>query len=429
MGHGQRDVHPEDPIAPRRPRRDVRERPRRELALLPQPGLHPHGEVQPHDQGVHERRTYGGYGSFHDASNTVGVWLHDDGYRTGLFGKYLNGYYGPERPPGWSSWYAFSASGLGLYYDYVLIENGIPVRYGHEDADYSTDVLTEKVDQFIRTTPSGQPLFAYFAPNSPHEPTIPARKYRKAFANLPPYRPPNFDEADVSDKPAWVRSLPSLTPAEIDETDTVRRKQLQAMLSVDDAVGTIVQALADTGRLSNSLLVFMSDNGYSWGEHRWPREKEALYEEDIRVPLIIRWDAVIPAVKSDDHLVLNVDLASTFAAVAGVPSPESEGLSLVPLLIGSPPGWRSSFLIEHLNSDSTPRPVIPTYCAVRTERYLYGLLGTGEQELYDLRLDPWELTNEAGSLAYADVTARLSDQERTLCQPKPPDFDPPPPPS
>src|SRR5206468_3727517 len=133
--------------------------------------------------------------------------------------------------------------------------DGSLVSYDHTDADYSTDVLAGYADDFIRTTDPGQPLFMYFSTKAPHFPSTPATKYQSAFQNLPPLRPPNYNEADVSDKPAWVQGLPLMSTAKQQSIDANRRNQFRTLLSVDDAVSTIVTALTDTGRLSNTLIV------------------------------------------------------------------------------------------------------------------------------------------------------------------------------
>jgi arylsulfatase A-like enzyme len=283
------------------------------------------------------------------------------------------------------------------------------------------------VDSFIRSTPAATPLFAYFAPFGPHKPPIPAERHAGDFAGLPPYRPPNYNEELIGDKPRWLRRIPPLTSTQQNKTDRLRANQLRALESVDDAVGAVVRALTDTGRLENTLILFMSDNGFSWGEHRWTNKK-TLYEENIRVPLVVRWDAVLPGPRTDAHLVTNIDLAPTFAAAGGVaPASPVEGRSLLPLFTDPGAPWRSDFLIEHMQATNGV-DVVVTYCAVRNVRYAYGLLDTGEEELYDLAgpaPDPYELRNQAKNPGYATILARLRAREQTLCDPVPPGFDPP----
>jgi arylsulfatase A-like enzyme len=203
--------------------------------------------------------------------------------------------------------------------------------------------------------------------------------------------------------------------------DAVRGQQYRTLLGADDAIGTILGALQDTGRLQDTLFLFISDNGWSAGSHRWSG-KEAPYEESIRVPLIIRYDPVTQGVaRTDTHLALNLDVAQTVASVAGVDAPGAEGASLVPLLDGSPvDGWRTAFLIEHLAT--TTRDVIPTYCAVRTDTAKYVRYSTGEEELYDLVADPFELQSVQADPAYADLLASMRQSLTQLCSPPPPGY-------
>ena len=205
--------------------------------------------------------------------------------------------------------------------------------------------------------------------------------------------------------------------------DRIHLRHCRTLLAVDDAVKAILAALKDGGRLSNTLILFSSDNGLQFGEHRLI-SKKVPYEESIRVPVIIRYDPVTDRTpRTDDHLVLNLDFAQTFAAAAGVGAPGAEGRSMLPLLPGTPTPWRKDFLIEHWEPPSTPNWV-PAYCAVRTTRYLYVEYVTGEEELYDLRKDPYELQNVAADPAQAPLKSTLHAEMVRLCSPPPPGFTP-----
>jgi arylsulfatase A-like enzyme len=357
---------------------------------------------------------HGGFPAFKDRS-TIATWLQANGYQTGLFGKYLNLYRGKYIPPGWDRWFAYQQP--PRYFNYLVNDQGRIRRFGERPADYSTDVLANRAVSFIRSTQG--PLFVYFAPFAPHTPAVPPPRYAKAFSHLRPYRPPNYDEADVSDKPAYVRALHRLTPGQKSAIDSMRRRQYRCLLAVDDAVKHILNALRDTNRLQTALIVFMTDNGLTWGEHRFTVIKQVPYEESIRTPFVVRDDQLIQGPRTDAHLVLNLDIAPTFAAAAGVPAPGAEGSSLLPLLIDPSASWRSDFLVEHLG----PRG-IPTYCAVRTSRYIYVYYLTRERELYDLRRDPFELQNRARDRRYASILAALRVRLAQLCQPPPPGYRP-----
>jgi arylsulfatase A-like enzyme len=356
---------------------------------------------------------HGGFFAFRDRS-TIATWLRAAGYHTGLFGKYLNMYRGKYIPPGWERWFAYQQP--PRYFNYLVNDQGSIRRFGSRPADYSTDVMADRAVSFIRSTQG--PLFVYFAPFAPHTPARPPPRYARAFSHLRPFRPPNYNEADVSDKPAYVRALHRFTPGQKSNIDSTRRRQYQCLLAVDDAVKHILNALRDTNRLGTALIVFMTDNGLTWGEHRFMVTKQVPYEESIRTPFVVRDDQLIQA-RTDTHLVLNLDIAPTFAAVAGVPAPGAEGLSLLPLLADPSTPWRPDFLVEHLGPTG-----IPTYCAVRTSRYIYVYYSTRERELYDLRRDPYELQNRARDRRYASILAALRIRLRELCQPPPPGYRP-----
>ena len=369
-----------------------------------------------HSTGVYlNQPPRGGYASFRDR-RTIATVLRRAGYRTGLVGRYLNGYRGTTRvPPGWDRWFAFTNPG---FYGYELNVDG-RIRRAEAPAPYSTDVLRDEAVGFIRQ--ARRPFFLVFAPYAVHLPTRPATRHAGAFDELPPLRPPNYDEPDVSDKPAWVRRTGRFTPRRADVIDELYRRQLESLLAVDEAVGAIVETLRDTGQLENTMIVFTSDNGISMGSHR-VGGKVVPYEESIRVPFVVRYDRILREPIASDRLVLNTDLAPTFARIAGRRMPGAEGRSLLPLLRDAGRSWRRDFLVEHL--EGPPQPDVPTYCAVRSQRYAYILYATGEEELYDLARDPYELENRAGDSALGRQRARLRTRLRALCDPPPPGLTP-----
>lgn len=369
-----------------------------------------------HTHGVYANSgPHGGYRAFDDRT-TVATTLQDAGYRTALIGKYLNGYGAAAAiPPGWDRWFAFLHH--PGYYDYRVSDQGVSRRYGSSAADYSTDVLAAEAGHFVRSTPSSQPLFLIVSPFAPHKPAEPAPRHAGSLDGLAPHRPPSYDEAEHWDKPAYVQSQEVFSETKRRDLDDYRQRQLESLLAVDDLVAGLVQALTEAGRLHETLFVFASDNGYSWGEHRWAT-KLVPYEESIRVPLVVRYDALTTP-HTEDAIALNVDLAPTFAAGAGVDLPGSEGASLLPLLgdgAHRAEGWREEFLFENLASEG-----VPSYCAVRTENDVYIRYGTGEEELYELSADPWQLDNLAREAGPAALEAHRGSL-RELCRPAPPGY-------
>jgi N-acetylglucosamine-6-sulfatase len=178
------------------------------------------------------------------------------------------------------------------------------------------------------------------------------------------------------------------------------------------------------------MIVFMSDNGYAFGEHRWDYKMSA-YEESIRVPLVVRYDPLTFAGRKDAHLALNIDLAPTFAGLARVqPAARVDGQSLLPLLRRVGPRWRSGFLVEHMVTQ-LDQPYLPAYCAVRTRRqvyvvYKYSTSPRYESELYDLVRDPYELRNRVRDPDYKPVVTAMKRRLGSLCDPPPPGFSLPP---
>jgi N-acetylglucosamine-6-sulfatase len=272
------------------------------------------------------------------------------------------------------------------------------------------------IERFVRGTDG--PLFAVYAPAAPHDPATPAARHADAFDDLETWRPPSYWEEDLSDKPRWMRRIPEESAQTSAEIETLRRNQYRALLAVDEAVARIVDALADTGRLSNTLIVYTSDNGLAWGEHRW-RKKEVPYEESIRVPMVVRFDPLVTDGRDDPSLVLNLDLAPSVAEAAGVEAPGAEGRSFLSLMASGDEPWRRDFLVEHMEGANP----VPTYCAVRGERYVFARYATGEEELYDLALDPFQLTNRVEDPAMTQLRDTLRARLLELCDPPPPGLD------
>jgi N-acetylglucosamine-6-sulfatase len=348
----------------------------------------------------------GGAESFRDRS-TLATWLHDEGYTTGLVGKYLNAYDRIRHhiPPGWDRWAAISSVPTVAYQNFTLNEDGRFRTYGRGEAVYSTTVLERHATNFVRT--ARPPFFLHFTPIAPHPPATPHPRDVGRFDDLPPIqRTPSFDEADVSDKP-WKDLHPRMTNEEIAKAVAVRQNMLESLQALDRAVAAIVRALEARGELDNTVIVYTSDNGFLLGEHRlwqkiWP------YDETTRVPLVIRAPWITTGL-TDDHLVLNIDLAPTLAELAGAPVPDADGRSLVSLLRGRPPPWRTAFVEEFLGRDQrfiNEGP--PAFSALRTTRYLYVEYAVGWRELYDVVEDPYQLQNLAGRPETGDLQAELS---------------------
>jgi arylsulfatase A-like enzyme len=360
--------------------------------------------------------------------STIGTWLQADGYRTALIGKYLNGY--PDTvaktyvPPGWNEFASAAKGNPYSQYNYTLNVNGKLVRYGSAPSDYGTYVYVKRTQDFITSSAkAGKPFFAYLAVYAPHQPATPAPQDVNLFPGAQAPRTPAYNAADVSGKPQFIQNLPLMDARVKRRVDALYRRRIQSLQAVDRGIASLLDTLRSTGQLNNTYIVFTSDNGFHLGQFRMPSGKQTAYDFDIHLPLVVRGPGV-PADRTAHQLVGNIDLAPSFAAMAGATPPSFvDGRSFLPLAHdpGSTQPWRDAYLVEHWKEDDGPgnrggaplepgdldqssaaTPVrqsraslsnIPEYHAVRTEQYLYVEYSTGERELYDLHTDPYELHN------------------------------------
>ena len=371
----------------------------------------------------------GGYELFHTArleDSTVATWLQSAGYRTALIGKYMNGYplSGARRqtyiPPGWTEWYSPVDGTPYESYNYSMNQNGTVVPYGSLPQDHITDVSTGLAVDFInrhRAEHPEQAFFLYLSPYAPHGPATPPPRYLDALPGLKAPRTPSFNEQDVSDKPRWVRSLPRLTGSDIARINKVYADKRRSMLAVEDMVQQVLDALAAQGQLENTYVLFASDNGFHFGEHRLQPGKATGYHEDLNVPLVVRGPGIAPG-RVVTQLTANVDYASTLAEMAGVAPPDFvDGRSLMPLLRGQgTPVWRRALLLEYAGDavhaarrNGTEEPPDPAEMSAQTTRLgafrglrtdtglTYLEYDTLEFELYDHTIDPYQLVNSYDS--------------------------------
>lgn len=372
-----------------------------------------------HTTGVYSNTPPHGGAEVFDPASTVATWLQAADYRTGLVGKYLNHYRGRDVPPGWGTWRAFS--GPFGYSDYDMNIAGSIHRFGSDPEDYSTRVVDDGAIRFLDQTPGDRPFFLYVAPFAPHAPATPDPLDVSRFPHLATFRPPNYNEADLRDKPVWIQRLPVLTTAQQAGIDALRQSQLRSLQAVDRMVASIVRELRRAGRLQDTVIMFTSDNGLAWGEHRW-RNKLVPYEESLRVPLVVRWDGVVAPGSSDAHQVANIDLAPTIAEIAGLSPEPVDGRSFAPLLTGKKTWWRRALLFEFLHDRRAEGTKVspPSYCGLRTRRWTFVHYETGEEELYDRRSDPFELSNGVDRPGNAEVVTRMRRDVRRMCHPLPP---------
>jgi arylsulfatase A-like enzyme len=339
-------------------------------------------------------------------------------------------------PPGWDEWvglmkegyYRFSVNDNGAIEDFYTKKRKARSSLSQGDDDYSTDLFAAKAADFItHTISAGRPFFLYLAPYAIHGPAEPPQRYAGTFAGATSPRSPAFNEADISDKPGALEIPPVLSPSKITEIDERYARRLETLQAVDEMVAMLFDHLQAHGASEQTYIVLSSDNGYHLGEHRLAEEKGSPYEEAIRLPLVVRGPGV-PAGETIWELTSQVDLAPTFAAWGDAPVPEFvDGRSLAPLLTseGTVTTWRQAALIEHsahgeLRGDGTP--AISSFQAMRSEQSLYVEYSSGEQELYDLKDDPYELDNlidrtDPGLVAaLSERLAAMSDCAGEVCR-------------
>jgi len=384
----------------------------------------------PHNHGVFSNDP--GYPTLRDKGDTLPVWLRHAGYRTGFVGKFLNGYgrnVGAPPAPGFDSWFSFVGS--PGYYDYNVSDQGRTRHFGSRRDDYSTNVFTRQAKAFLnRSEGSSTPFFLWLAYEAPHgwrshispcrrasSPAPPTKAAYDAFKHVPLPRPPDFNERNVSDKPRAIRDLPRLDGKAINRITNDWHCTLAAVRELDRGIGRVMGKLAASGQLQNTIVFYVSDNGNFFGEHRRPDGKSDVYEPSLNVPYAVKMPRVYrtgPRVDHSGAVVSNqdidatiVDYANRFAGpVKTCASPGDcrrlDGRTIAPL-VGSGGVWPvRRGVLDEINSGGHD------YDAIRTPRFTYSELATGERELYDVKRDPYELHNRAGDPPYAGIQARLA---------------------
>ena len=411
--------------------------------MLPRAGLHPDRPLHAQPRGLLRRRALG----FHvvrRSRSTLATWLQDSGYATVYLGKYFNGYgWMPEPgettgdslfyvPPGWSDWRASIDKGLPAddpleggtyrYWDTTISQNG--TGFENFAGQYQSRVYGDITEQIIATRAArNQPFFLHLSFTAPHsggpreldDPEPVTRDDGAVVDIVTPARPAAvrglFDEViqaapgaswndpDFSDKPAYL-DAPPLNEAELEVLLAATRQRAEALLVVDRQVAKTIAALRMSGELADTLVMFTSDNGFLLGEQRARDGKRLPYNPSIRVPLLLRGPG-IPEGRVRRDPFTSIDTAPTLAAVAGVTPPAPiDGRSLLGVARHGDQGWSRGILtdtapqtVPESGEGEGERPAIRLAIGVRTQRYLYVDVITGEEELYDMRHDPQQYHN------------------------------------
>jgi N-acetylglucosamine-6-sulfatase len=391
-----------------------------------------------HNHGILSNKH--GYPSFVEPGNVLPVWLQRAGYKTAHLGKFLNGYEKAVGPittvaPGWDEWATLLKP--RRYLDYELQVNGDSVPYGEERRDYLTNVLTKRAGRLISSFGAGEdPFYVQLDHYAPHsgagDLSGECGKFSGAergpferYSNRQLPKPDSFNEREIEDKPLFVQRRVRIGKGGKERMRESYRCALASLGSVDQGVKDLMELLAEEGLLENTVVIFTSDNGFFYGEHRIPGSKTLPYEESVHVPLLVRMPRSLTGderVREVNHTVANIDLAPTILDLAGAePCAEGgdcrtmDGRSLVPLLEG-----RNNFpsdravVLELTQGKDTVKPTLScSYQGFRTDRTLYVehtsvprpsdrlCRDALEVESYDRRTDPFELENLGENAALA----------------------------
>ena len=414
------------------------------------------------------------------ASHNLATWLQGAGYRTIHIGKFLNGYgdephdNGTTVPPGWSAWHTVVKADTNHYfYGYTLNNNGLlegpygdsgsweTREYGVRDDPgcpfaplnglpcyYETDALTNLATNELAATSPEQPFYLQLDYTAPHgdfrrpagpEPAIRHYDWFKG-APFPHGRSEGFAEGNVSDKPSFIRDAPYLSLRDIHTYRVYYQKSLDSLRAIDDGVKQVIDTLGGLGRLRNTYVIFTSDNGFFYGEHRLTGGKFLAYEPATHMPFLIRGPGIRPNSQTGE-LTANVDVAPTVLDLAGVEADKSiDGRTMVPFIEDPDLRSRRPILFESfvetadVEANATPPSSEPApaaarpgngasasilappkdYEGIRLGPYKYIAWPSGEKELYDINKDPNELNNIVRIPNFFPVRNLLHRQLRRL---------------
>ncbi len=328
------------------------------------------------------------------------TYLQEAGYQTSFFGKWHMGD-GEDNPrPGFDHWESFK--GQGVYYGVKLNINGKHVQY---DKDvYTTDLLTEHAKEWIDQRDPEKPFFVYLSHKAVHAKFAPAKRHKGIYAGHKAPVPATFEQTKTGEYralkwPEWVAKQ-RVSWHGVDymyhENDSLDQKVIdycETLMGVDDSIRAVRAHLEANGLSENTVIIYMGDNGFSWGEHGLI-DKRHFYEESGKVPFLVYDPRHGTKEQKIEQLVQNVDIAPTILEIAGVNKPDyMPGRSFIQLLEGDDSNWREQIFYEYFWENDFP--MTPTVFGVRTQRYKYiryhGIWDWNE--LYDLEEDPDEMVN------------------------------------
>ena len=362
-------------------------------------------------------------------------YLQAAGYQTSFFGKWHMGNHSDAPQPGFNHWESFR--GQGVYYGPTLNINGERVEY--DEQSYITDLLTDHAVEWLENRNTEQPFFLYLSHKAVHSQFQPAQRHKDMHAeesiiypdsyNTPVYGEPQLPSSDSGGEPSrgrdyygeerlpdWVKAqreswhgVDYMYHGQIDFEEFFHR-YTETLMGIDDSVGAVLDYLDANGLTEDTLVIYMGDNGFSFGEHGLI-DKRHFYEESAKVPLLVRWPEQLVAGEPIEQLVQNIDIAPTILEAAGLQTPpHMQGISMTPLFARNETDWRDRIFYEYYWEMDFPQT--PTMFGVRTERYKYiryhGIWDTNE--FYDLENDPNETNNLIDALEHQDRISELATE-------------------
>ncbi|TAH00549.1 MAG: DUF4976 domain-containing protein [Sphingobacteriales bacterium] len=344
-------------------------------------------------------------------------YLQKAGYQTAFFGKWHMGEEAAaDNPrPGFNHWESFK--GQGVYYNPTLNINGQQVSY--KDSTYISDLLTEHAIGWLQKRDASKPFFLYLSHKAVHAPMQPAKRHLGIYKNQPYKVPATYYQTVADDYkklnwPEWVKQQRYSwhgvdymyhTHQPIEE---LVQNYCETLMGVDESVGAVLNYLKQQGLDKNTLIIYMGDNGFSFGEHGLI-DKRHFYEESVKVPFLVYCPELFKGGQTIQKMVQNIDVAPTILSVAGLQQPaDMPGKSFLPLLKADSIQWRNKIFYEYYWEYDFP--MTPTVFGVRSDQFkyirYYGIWDTNE--LYDLVNDPNETTNLINQPAYAGVVKQMA---------------------
>jgi N-acetylglucosamine-6-sulfatase len=340
-------------------------------------------------------------------------YLQQAGYETAFIGKWHMGGESDDPRPGFDHWVSFRGQGSYLPTPRGLNVNGEKVP----QKGYITDELTDYAADWLKSRSMEKPFFLYLSHKAVHANFTPAERHQGRYEEVevvPPASQADTEE-NYRGKPRWLKDQRNSWhgvdfPYHSDlNIATYYKRYCETLLAVDDSIGRVKDTLNEMGILDSTLIIYMGDNGFMFGEHGLI-DKRVAYETSIRVPMLMQCPELFPGGKVLEEVVANIDIAPTILQAAGLKTPEyMDGKSFIELAQGKEIPWREYFLYVYYWEKNFPQS--PTVFALRGDRYkyitYYGLWDT--DELYDLKEDPGETTNLVASGEHREILREMED--------------------